>query len=81
MKTEKIELDSPVKSAGVEVKALTIREPKVRDMLASETAGKSDAEREVAMFASLCEVEPETVKDLTVKDYRKLQEAYQAFLS
>lgn len=78
---ETIELSTPVTCDGSEMKSLNMREPKVRDMLAAEKAGKSDGEREIAMFASLCEVTPEVIKDLSMKDYRKVQETYGGFLS
>lgn len=76
-----IPLNTPVTSAGVEIKTLKMREPKVRDMLAAEKAGKGDAAREISMFAALCEVEPAVIEDLSMKDYRKVQDAYQGFLS
>jgi len=78
---EKIELNTPVTSAGVEIKELKMREPKVRDMLAAEKAGKGAAVQEIAMFAALCEVEPAVIEELSMKDYKKVQEAYQDFLS
>jgi hypothetical protein len=76
-----IPLNTPVTSAGVEIKTLKMREPKVRDMLAAEKAGKGDAAREISMFAALCEVEPTVIEELSMKDYRKVQDAYGGFLS
>jgi hypothetical protein len=62
-------------------KGLTLRRPKVRDMLASEKAKGSDGEKEVVLFANLCEVTPEEIGALDMIDYKQLQEAYQNFLS
>jgi hypothetical protein len=76
-----IVLNSTVKSCGVEIRKLNMREPKVRDMLLAEKAGKTDAEREITMFAALCEVEPAVIEDLGMRDYARLQEAYKGFLS
>lgn len=73
---EKITLKTPVKIDGVPVDSLTIREPLVSDMLASKK-GKSDpADIEIALFANLCEVAPETIKQLSMRDYNRLQKAF-----
>lgn len=81
MSHETIELDYPVRHQGHEYARLAMRRPRVGDMLAAEKQGGSDAEREVAMFASLCEVPPEVLRELDMKDYRKIQAAYTGFLS
>jgi len=62
-------------------KALTMRRPRVRDMLAAEKAKGSDAEKEIAMFSNLCEVAPSDIEALDMADYLQLQEAYRGFLS
>jgi hypothetical protein len=61
--------------------ALTLRRPKVRDMLASDKTKGSDAEKEIALFANLCEVAPADIESLDMADYQALQKAYQGFLS
>ncbi len=76
-----IELKYPISVDGVNVKSLKLRRPKVRDMLGVETASVSDAEKEINLFANLCEVTPEALMDLDMADYAKLQKAYQDFLS
>lgn len=78
---EKITLKEPVTVAGQEYKTLELRSPKVRDMITANKAAKDDANREVALFANLCEVEPAVIEELSLADYRRLQEAYQGFLS
>lgn len=75
-----IKLSSPMTIAGAEVKALRMREPTVADQLASEEVKGSDAAREIAMFANLCEVSPDEIKQLTLKDYRAVQKAFAGFL-
>lgn len=60
---------------------LTLRRPKVRDMLAAEKGKAGDAEREVALFANLAEVTPDEISNLDMKDYQQLQDAYKTFLS
>jgi len=76
-----IKLDYPIRIEGVEVKALKMRRSKVRDMLAADKATGSEAEKEVTLFANLCEVSTETIGDMDTADYQKLQEAYSGFLS
>ena len=61
--------------------ALTLRRPKVRDMLAADKASGSDAEKEVRVFANLCEVAPAVIEALDMADYQALQERYAGFLS
>lgn len=63
------------------LKELNLRRPKVRDMLASDKTKGSDAEKEIALFANLCEVSPEEIGALDMADYKQLQEEYQGFLS
>jgi hypothetical protein len=76
-----VPLAYPVTVDGLEVRALRIRRPKVRDELAAARSTGSNEEREVRLFASLCEVSPETVEALDMEDYRTLQEVYVSFLS
>ena len=76
-----IEIKYPINVDGVKVKSLKLRRPKVRDMLSVESGQVSDAEKEINLFANLCEVAPEALMELDMSDYAKLQQAYQDFLS
>lgn len=76
-----IEIKHPISVDGVKVKSLKLRRPKVRDMLSVESGQISDAEKEINLFANLCEVTPEALMELDMSDYAKLQKAYQDFLS
>ncbi|WP_028318381.1 phage tail assembly protein [Desulfobulbus elongatus] len=76
-----ITLKDPVTVAGQEYKELTMRAPKVRDMLAASKGGKNDAEQELALFANLCEVAPDVILELDMADYVKMQGMYKGFLS
>ncbi len=80
-KNQSIELTYPIDVDGIDVHKLTLRRPKVRDMLAVEKSAHSDAEKEIHLFASLCEVPPASLHDLDMSDYAKLQQHYQTFLS
>jgi hypothetical protein len=76
-----IELKYPVQIDGTEARALYMRRPKVRDHLVSVKLGKAltEEEREVRLFANLCEVAPENIEELDLADYKRLAEAFTDF--
>ena len=77
-----IELKYPIQINGTETSVLHMRRPKVRDQLLVEKSGlvgKGDAEREVLLFANLCEVAPNDIEQIDMSDYKKLQVAYGSF--
>ena len=49
------------------------------DQLILEDMKGSDAAKEVALVANLCEVTPDDIKRLTLRDYRKVQKAFSGF--
>jgi hypothetical protein len=72
--------DVPLVIDGTGVKSLVMREPVVGDQLAVDhiqSAGKS----EVAIIANLCEISPENIATLKMRQYGRLQDAYRAFMS
>ena len=79
--TKTIQLRYPVKADGATIEQLTMRRPLVKDLHAAQRAGAGAAETEVALFANLCEVTPETLDEMDLGDYRRLQGAYDGFLS
>jgi hypothetical protein len=74
-----VQLRRPLTVAGVDMPSLTMREPTVADQL-SVAKKATDAEREVALLANICEVAPADIGRLTMRDYGRLQEAYRDFL-
>jgi len=76
-----ITLSESVTAKGVVYEALTMREPRVRDSLNADKFKGSDGEKEVRMFASLCEVPPEVFYDMTLPDFKKVQDAFSGFFS
>jgi hypothetical protein len=48
---------------GTKVSVLQLRRPKVRDMLGVEKSVDNDAEKEIQLFANLCELTPENLLD------------------
>ncbi len=77
---QKIKLTETIKIDGVVISELTLRRPKVRDRLAVERLGNSDAEKEVALIANLADIPKDAVEELDLADYAKIQEAFQGFL-
>lgn len=74
-----VPLAYPVMFDGKTVDSLTMRRPTVKDMLAVESLG-SEQQRELHLFASLCEVNPECLELLDLADYGQLQEVFSGFL-
>jgi hypothetical protein len=76
----KIKLQYPIKIDGTEYTELTMRRSKVRDRLAvANMQGKSDEEKEILLFANLCEVSPEVIRELDEADYPEVQKVYMSF--
>lgn len=78
---ESVTLKHPVTVDGIDVTTLSMRRPRVRDLLAADKGAKGDAEREIRMFSNLCEVPPAVIEELDLADYTTLQEVYRGFLS
>lgn len=57
-----------------------MREPKARDMMIAEDAG-SAMKQDVRIAANLCNMTEDEVLDLSINDYKLVQEAMKAFLS
>lgn len=79
MATEQIKLENGIDIDGTTVKTLTMREPTVADQLAASEIKGTSAVQEITLIANLCEVSPDDIKKLTLKDYRKVQEAFAGF--
>jgi hypothetical protein len=77
--TAKITLDFPITVSGVEVSHLIMRRPKVRDMMAAQKAGGTEAEMGIALVANLCEITLDDVLELDSLDWDKCEEQVQAF--
>lgn len=76
----KIKLQYPVKIDGTEYTELTMRRSKVKDrLLVANMQNKSDEEKEILLFANLCEVSPEVIRELDEADYPAVQKVYMNF--
>lgn len=74
-----ITLARPATFDGAQRSTLTMREPLVRDLEQSQSAASSDAAREIQLFANLLEVSADDLRGLGLRDYKRLQEAYERF--
>lgn len=77
---KKIKLETPIKIDGVEVHEISLRRPKVRDLLVSDKKNISESEREINLIANLAEVSPEAIQELDLSDYMKIQTWLKDFL-
>ncbi|MGB9088918.1 MAG: phage tail assembly protein [Pseudomonas farsensis] len=72
-----VRLSRPTECNSVRVDQISLRAPTVRDIRAAQTtAGDSDEQRELNLFASLGEVSTTDLEGMTLKDYSRLQTAY-----
>ncbi len=78
--TVDIPLSKAITISGASVKGLRMREPTVADQLAMDAAAGSDAVKELHMFASLCMVAPADLHQLGLRDYKKVQDTFRAFV-
>ncbi|SAL03088.1 hypothetical protein AWB77_06703 [Caballeronia fortuita] len=76
-----ITLSRPMNVGGAPVTALKMREPLLRDQVAMQEQKGTDLEREIFLFANLCEITPDQLKALPVRDYNRIVAAYVGFPS
>lgn len=65
---------------GVKTSAVSMREPTVLDQLISEGTKGTDLEKEVRIFANLCDLAPDSIKGLSVRNYKRLVVTYLGFV-
>ena len=79
---ENIKLKYSVEVAGQPYDRLTMRRSKVKDrLLVAKMKTSSDEEKEIRLFANLCEVEPKVIEELDEADYSNLQKVYLGFFN
>lgn len=76
-----IKLKYPVENAGETIDSLTMRRSKIKDRLLVAKLKTSDEEKEIRLFANLCEVEPKVIEELDESDYANLQKIYLGFFN
>jgi len=79
---ENIELKYPVEVTGQSYDKLSMRRSKIKDrLLVAKMKTASDEEKEIRLFANLCEVEPKVIEELDEADYSNLQKVYLGFFN
>lgn len=79
---ETIKLKYPVEVTGETFTNLTMRRSKIKDrLLVAKMKNVSDEEKEIRLFANLCEVEPKVIEELDEADYSNLQKVYLGFFN
>lgn len=79
---ESITLKYPVDVAGQSYDKLSMRRSKIKDrLLVAKMKTASDEEKEIRLFANLCEVEPKVIEELDEADYSNLQKVYLSFFN
>ena len=77
-----IELKYPVEATGETFTNLTMRRSKIKDrLLVAKMKTASDEEKEIRLFANLCEVETKVIEELDEADYSNLQKVYLGFFN
>ncbi|WP_164931732.1 phage tail assembly protein [Dyella sp. M7H15-1] len=74
-----ITLAAPATINGQSVQTLSMREPCGRDLKAAQNAKGTDADKEFRLFANLLECTPADVEELTLRNLRRVQEAFKFF--
>lgn len=74
-----IKLAKAIDIDGVAIATLVMREPTVDDQLSATKSKGDDAEREITLFANLCEVSPAEIRKLSLRDYKRVQRAFVDF--
>ncbi|APR98631.1 phage tail assembly protein [Wolbachia endosymbiont of Folsomia candida] len=75
-----ITLTEPITINGIAISELSMRKPKVRDLLAIDRI-EGEALKEVALIANLVSVPKEAIEELEIADYVKVQKVLKDFLS
>ena len=71
-----VKLSKPVTCNGVEVEALTLRAPTVRDIRMASQLAHNDEDRELNLFSALIRIGRDELEGLKLSDYQRIQHAY-----
>lgn len=75
-----IKLLREIEVDGAKTKVVQMREPTVADQLRIEKMKGSDAEKEVNMIADLCQLAPDDIKKIGLRDYKRISSGLGIFL-
>lgn len=74
-----VALEWPVEVHGEKHQSLTMRKSKVKDRMAVEKRFKDPVDKEINLYANLCDVPLDVIMELDETDYHRLQAAYSSF--
>lgn len=74
-----ITLFKPATVNGQKVSVLRMREPTVGDGKAIANGRGTEADKNIAAIANLCEITPKEVEALTLRNMARVQEAFELF--
>ena len=74
-----IELHRPATFGGQKQTHVTMREPCVGDMKRVQNHKGGEADKEIFAIANLCEITPEEVEKLTLRNMSRVQAAFALF--
>lgn len=75
-----ITLAKAITIANVKVTAITMREPTVKDQLVMNAGEGNDADKELSLFGQLTGYAPDDLHALSLRDYKRLQKAFELFI-
>lgn len=75
----KITLKYPIQFEGGELKEISVRRPKVKDVTESKKGKAENSDQEIALIAKLSGLPPAAIEDLDLADYTAIQEVLQSF--
>jgi hypothetical protein len=78
--TMTITLSRGFKVNGAVVTEITMREPTVGDQIVASESKASEAQKDLAMFSNLCEIAPDDLRNLPLRDYTRLAAAFANFI-
>lgn len=80
--TTTVKLSFPIEDGGAKISEITMRRPVVSDEIRKaerQKDGQTEQKVQVLMFADMCSVEEAIISKFDLIDFRKLQQAYNAF--
>jgi hypothetical protein len=73
--TQSLKLGFPIRHAGKEITEVTLRRPKVADVITAQRGASTPAEIELAMVAQIIGLPQDAVAQMDLGDYMAVQNA------
>lgn len=73
--TQSLKLNFPIRHAGKEIAEVTLRRPKVTDIITAQRGASTPAEIELAMVAQVIGLPQDAVAQMDLADYLAIQNA------